>query len=109
MRFRFGRGLTLLRGGNSGTSKIGEDVLYITAWRRRCGKWNSVECFGGFAFGSVYVPPEIPLRSLRMWWYRFRNDSTPGTGQPGKATLNQPVPLRSIPPEPGRKKKTCGL
>lgn len=30
MRFRFGRGLTLLRGGNSGTSNIGEDVLYIT-------------------------------------------------------------------------------
>ena len=34
MRFRFGRGLTLLRGGSSGTSKIGEDVLYITVLER---------------------------------------------------------------------------
>ena len=45
MRFRFGRGLTLLRGGNSGTSKIGEDVLYITGLEKGLRKWNSVECF----------------------------------------------------------------
>jgi len=43
MRFRFGRGLTLLRGGNSGTSKIGEDVLYITALDKGMRKME----FGG--------------------------------------------------------------
>ena len=51
MRFRFGRGLTLLRGGNSGTSKIGEDVLYIAALEKRLRK---MEFDGGFAFGFVY-------------------------------------------------------
>ena len=55
MRFRFGRGLTLLRGGNSGTSKIGEDVLYIAALEERLRK---MELFltrnGGFAFEFVY-------------------------------------------------------
>ena len=44
MRFRFGRGLTLLRGGNSGTSKIGEDGLYITALDKGLRKMESVEC-----------------------------------------------------------------
>ena len=55
MRFRFGRGLTLLKGGTSGTSKIGEDVLYMAG--RSCEK-RSVGLFltgnGGFAFGFVY-------------------------------------------------------
>lgn len=54
MRFRFGRGLTLLRGGNSGTSKIGEDVLYITFGEEatKNGIWRNV--LRGFAFGNVY-------------------------------------------------------
>ena len=43
MRFRFGRGLTLLRGGNSGTSKIGEEVAYITGLEERLRKME----FGG--------------------------------------------------------------
>jgi hypothetical protein len=54
MRFRFGRGLTLLRGGNSGTSKIGEDVLYITALKEKVRKMEFDGINGGFAFGFVY-------------------------------------------------------
>jgi len=70
MRFRFGRGLTLLRGGNSGTSKIGEDVLYITALEKGLRKMESGGMFWpgmeDLRLDLCMMFSEIPLRSLRM-------------------------------------------
>lgn len=103
MRFRFGRGLTLLRGGNSGTSKIGEDVLYITGLEERLRilepgsdqeqricVWICVRCF------------------LKYHPGRSGRGGIASTGYPVGATLNRPTPC-AIDPGVRKKKKTCGL